>query len=180
MSERSSFGLRAARDRYSSSARAVEYVHAHTPPSEIVVAIVADASMTPLFLAALGLTVSSSTFRGGYSRREVIALPALSAAAAALPARPALAAAAALPKEYAPVQQLAVKAKKLRASVRTSAANRRSLPFDDTPGVNNYSKQTDAMLRAKKEVLLPLVACRAPRTPCTRRAQIHLHGSLLR
>ena len=90
-------------------------------------------------------------------RRQVLAQPALVAAvlSAGLSA-PAHAAVA--PKDITTVKLLTVKAKKLRASVRTSAGNRRSLPLDPTPGVNNYASTTGAVLRAKKEVLQPLLA----------------------
>ena len=51
-----------------------------------------------------------------------------------------------------------VKAKNLRATVRQSAQNRRSLPFDPTPGVNNYASLTEEVERQKKQLLLPLQA----------------------
>ena len=53
---------------------------------------------------------------------------------------------------------MAAKAKALRATVRSTAGNRRALPLDPTPGVNNYGSTTDAVRRGQKTVLLPLLA----------------------
>lgn len=53
---------------------------------------------------------------------------------------------------------LIVKAKALRGAVRSGAAARRNLPFDPTPGVNNYASLTAKVLRDKQSVLLPLQA----------------------
>lgn len=53
---------------------------------------------------------------------------------------------------------LIVKAKTLRASVRTTAAARRKLPMDPTPGVNNYSPLTLKVQRETDSVLAPLQA----------------------
>ena len=43
---------------------------------------------------------------------------------------------------------LASKAKALRATVRSTAAGRRSLPLDPAPGYNNYQATTEAVRRA--------------------------------
>ena len=89
-------------------------------------------------------------------RREFLAtlatLPALPAAAA--PATSAV-------KDIENIRALTAKAKTLRATVRSSAGNRRNLPLDPTPGVNNYASTTDAVVRAKKSVLVPLQAAMA-------------------
>ena len=91
------------------------------------------------------------------SRRQLLQLPATAVGAAAAAAfsggGAAVAADARLPTE---LQLLGIKAKKLRAAVRIGASNRRKLPFDQTPGVNNYGSLTDRVKRDKASVLLPL------------------------
>jgi len=87
------------------------------------------------------------------SRRGVLQLvPALAVSTASLGAvRPA--SAKIVTDE---IKLLTVKAKQLRAGVSSSAGNRRLLPLDPTPGVNNYATLTDTVLRAKANVLVPL------------------------
>lgn len=91
------------------------------------------------------------------SRRQLLQLPATAVGAAAAAAfsgcGAAVAADARIPTE---LQLLGIKAKKLRAAVRIGASNRRKLPFDQTPGVNNYGSLTDRVKRDKASVLLPL------------------------
>ena len=60
------------------------------------------------------------------------------------------------------IKLLLIKAKKLRSAVRSGAANRRLLPMDPSPGVNNYASLTAAVLRAKKTTLIPLQAGLVP------------------
>lgn len=56
------------------------------------------------------------------------------------------------------IKVLAAKAKALRATVRSSAGKRRSLPLDPTPGINNYASTTLAVKRATASTLGPLQA----------------------
>lgn len=95
---------------------------------------------------AVGVTYMrpGSTMMAAQSRREVLQLPAAAIGAVAATAlsgsRAAVAAEASISTE---LQLLGIKAKKLRAAVRIGAGNRRKLPFDQTPGVNNYASLTD-------------------------------------
>jgi len=110
--------------------------------------------------ASVPSTASTSAL---LDRRQLLQLPV-----AALPLAAALAAAPASAAVLAgygaklnipdAIKVKIIKAKGLRATVRQSAQNRRSLPMDPTPGVNNYASLTDEVQRTKTIVLLPLIA----------------------
>ena len=114
--------------------------------------------MLPLLALSLGLIAGG---RGpsaaiGLSRRQILQLPA-----AALPFAASGAATASPANTLKVSDTLMVKiitAKKLRATVRQGASNRRSLPLDPTPGANNYQSLTEEVQRKYKKVLLPLQA----------------------
>ena len=94
------------------------------------------------------------------TRREALVAAAAAPALLALPT--AAPAAVATPvKDIEKIKVLAAKAKALKATVKTSAAGRRKLPLDPTPGVNNYASTTGAVTRAKQVTLLPLQAAMA-------------------
>jgi len=103
-----------------------------------------------LFFAAAGQSLRLSAPMG---RRAAVA--SAGATFVAIVAPPALAEPA---PDLGAIKVLASKAKQLRATVRTSAGNRRSLPLDPTPGVNNYASTTAEVKRKQKAVLLPLQA----------------------
>ena len=103
---------------------------------------------------AIGLFAAVAAVRlpPAVSRRDALSF---AAAAAALPAAPALASQQLVSNELA---LLIVKAKQLRGAVRTGAAARRTFPMDPTDGVNNYQKLTQQVRRAEVATLQPLRA----------------------
>ena len=115
--------------------------------------------MLPLLALSVGLIAGSGrgpTVTSGLSRRQVLQLPV-----AALPFTVLEAATASPGNTLKLSDDLKVKivtAKKLRATVRSGANNRRSLPMDPTPGANNYQSLTEEVQRKQKQVLMPLLA----------------------
>ncbi|KAL1530696.1 hypothetical protein AB1Y20_001595 [Prymnesium parvum] len=100
----------------------------------------------------------ASTPAAWVGRRELLRLPLGVLPLAALHAAPAAAAEPTGVRISDSVKVKIIKAKSLRAMVRRSAQNRRSLPMDTTPGVNNYPSLTQELKRQEKLVLLPLQA----------------------
>jgi len=108
----------------------------------------------PVMLVSIGLTVD--LMPAHMSRRAVLP-PAL--ALATLPAS-SFAASPQTPTLDS-IKVLGAKAKVLRATVRSSAGNRRTLPLDPTPGANNYASIEAAVRLGQKKVLVPLQAAMA-------------------